>query len=105
MKKIFINPSLLVSFSALFVSSLAFAEEAVAHGGGTNLGPLAAAIAIGLSTMGAASGQGRAAGKALEGLARNPDSSKVVFVPLLLTFAFIEFLALLGFVIAFFVKG
>ena len=36
---------------------------------------LAAALAIGLSALGGAIGQGRAAGSALEGIARNPQAS------------------------------
>ena len=73
--------------------------------GGTNLGPLAAAIAIGLGAFGAATGQGRAASSALEGISRNPTAKGEVFAPLLLSLVFMEFQALLCFAIAFMVKG
>lgn len=87
------------------MSSVAFAEghEAVASAV-TNLGPIAAAIAIGLGAFGAASAQGRAASAALEGVARNPAAKAEVFTPMILSLVFMELQALLCFVIAFMVK-
>ena len=63
---------------------------------------LAAGLAIGLGAAGAATAQGKAASAALEGLARNPSSKDVVFTPYILAIVFIEFQALLSFVIAWF---
>lgn len=89
---------------ALLAGGSAFAEgaEAVAATGGANgLVAIGSALAIGMAAIGASTGQGKAAGSALEGIARNPGSKDAVFVPLLLSLAFIEFPALLGFLIAF----
>lgn len=86
----------------LLISGVAFAEgdagSAVSAGGLVAIG---SGLAMGLAAIGASGGQGRAAGSALEGIARNPGSRDAVFVPLLLSLAFIELSALLGFVVAF----
>lgn len=84
----------------LFLSSMAFAQEAVA-GGANGWVAIGAALAIGLAAFGATAGQGRAASAALEGLARNPQAKDALFLPLILGLVFMEFQALLGFVIAF----
>ena len=88
-------------------SSLAFAEEAAAGASGSNGGliALAASIAVGLGTFGAASAQGRTAASAVEGIARNPNSRGDVFTPFLLGLAFMEFQAIMGFLIAFLLLG
>jgi F-type H+-transporting ATPase subunit c len=62
---------------------------------------LAAALAIGLSALGGALGQGRAAGSALEGIARNPAASGKIFVPMIVALALIESLVIYGLLIAF----
>ena len=62
---------------------------------------LAAALAIGLSALGGALGQGRAAGAALEGIARNPQASGKIFVPMIVGLALIESLVIYGLLIAF----
>jgi F-type H+-transporting ATPase subunit c len=93
--------SLLSAVAMMAVSGVAFADEASASGGSAGLIAIGSALAIGLAAIGATSGQGRAAGSALEGIARNPGSRDQVFVPLLLSLAFIEFPALLGFLVAF----
>lgn len=91
--------------AAMLVSGAAFAEGAeatgVMAGQGAGLVAIGSALAMGLAAIGATGGQGKAAGAALEGIARNPGSKDAVFVPLLLSLAFIEFPALLGFLIAF----
>jgi|JI7StandDraft_1071085.scaffolds.fasta_scaffold678198_1 F-type H+-transporting ATPase subunit c len=81
----------------LGVSSVAMASEGGSDVGLTKIG---AALAIGMGAFGAASAQGRAASAALEGIARNPASRGDVFVPLILSLVFMEFQALLCFVIA-----
>lgn len=86
----------------LAVSGVALAEGAEASSmGGAGLVAIGSALAVGLGAIGASGGQGRAAGPALEGIARNPGSKDAVFVPLLLSLAFMEFPALLSFLIAF----
>ncbi|MGB5415723.1 MAG: ATP synthase F0 subunit C, partial [Polyangiales bacterium] len=51
--------------------------------------------------FGCGMGQGRAAAAALEGIARNPNASGKILVPLILGLALIESLAIYALVIAF----
>lgn len=86
----------------MVVSGSAFAQGGEASSvNSTGLVAIGSALAVGLGAIAAAGGQGRAAGPALEGIARNPGSKDAVFVPLLLSLAFMEFPALLSFLIAF----
>ncbi len=62
---------------------------------------LGAALAIGLSALGGGIGQGHAAGSALEGIARNPQASGKIFVPMIVGLALIESLVIYGLLIAF----
>lgn len=66
---------------------------------------IAAALAIGLTGLGGALGQGRAAGAALEGIARNPSASGKIFVPMIVGLALIESLVIYGLLIAFQLSG
>lgn len=99
MKNNFLNS--VVILGGVLSSSWAFASDEAATGSPLGLAKLGAAIAIGLGTFGAASAQGKAASAALEGIARNPMSRGDVFVPLIIALAFMEFQALLSFMIAF----
>ena len=92
----------IAGLSLIATSTPLIAESGEAY---VKLGPVAAAIAIGLGAFGAASAQGRAATAALEGIARNPSSRSEVFTPLILSLVFMELQALLCFVIAFLVMG
>jgi F-type H+-transporting ATPase subunit c len=93
--------NLLAVVSGLVVSGAAMAEGAEgAVAGGHGLVAVGSALAIGLAAIGASGGQGKAAGAALEGIARNPGSKDAVFVPMLISLAFIELPALLGFLVA-----
>ena len=99
-----------VIFLGMFVSAIAFAqgEEQVASAGislGEGLLAIGAGLAIGIGAFGAATGQGRATAAVLEGVARNPSAGKSVFTNFLLGLAFMEFQALLGFVIAILIYG
>lgn len=100
MKNLFVKAAM--ALSGLFLSSLAFAQEATGGlvAGNASLVPIGAAIAIGLAAFGAASAQGRTASAALDGLARNPNAKDALFQPFILGLVFMEFQALLGFVIA-----
>ena len=62
---------------------------------------IGAALAIALSTIGPAIGQGMAASKALEGMARQPEASGNLRTSMILSFAFMESLAIYGLLIAF----
>lgn len=81
----------------------AFAQEAAATAQNPNAGLIAIAIAIGIgvAALGGAFGQSRAAAAALEGIARNPNASDKVFVPMILGMAFIESLVLFTWVLMF----
>jgi F-type H+-transporting ATPase subunit c len=86
----------------VLVSGVALAEgDAAAASSSNGLVAIGSALAMGLAAIGASGGQGRTAGSALEGIARNPGSRPAVFGALLLSLAFIELSALLGFVIGF----
>jgi F-type H+-transporting ATPase subunit c len=91
-----------VAILTMLVSTPAFAQavEAARLDRDKWLG-LAAALAIGLSAFGGALGQGRAAGSALEGIARNPQASGKIFVPMIVGLALIESLVIYGLLIAF----
>lgn len=89
-----------VILSGLFLSSLAFAQDAAGASAANQWVPIGAAIAIGLAAFGAASAQGRTTSAALEGIARNPSAKDALFQPFILGLVFMEFQALLGFVIA-----
>lgn len=86
----------------VLASTAALAEGAEAASSGSNgLVAIGSSLAVGLAAFGAATGQGKASSSALEGIARNPGSRDQVFMPMILSLAFMEFQALLGFLIAF----
>jgi len=95
----------LVSFAApLALTATAFAQDAAdAEGQAIAIAgrALAAGLAIGIAAFGCGLAQGRAAAAALEGIARNPNASGKIFVPLILGLALIESLAIYALVIAF----
>ena len=66
---------------------------------------IGAALAVGFATFGAATGQSRASTAVLEGIARNPGAKDQLFQPFIIGLVFMEFQALLGFVIAFMWTG
>lgn len=66
---------------------------------------IGAAIAIGLAALGGGLGQGRAAAAALDGIARNPQASGKIFVPMIVALALIESLVIYGLLIAFNLAG
>ena len=53
-----------------------------------------------IAAFGAALGQGRVGAAAMESIGRNPNAADKLFLPLVLTLALLEALALYGFVIA-----
>ena len=61
---------------------------------------LAAALAVGLAAIGPGIGQGTAAGKAVEGIARQPEAEVEIRGTLLLSLAFMEALTIYGLVVA-----
>jgi len=98
-----------MSFAAVFLLPvLAFAQDDHAGSNTFDVRAWAAAgagVAIGFAVLGGGIGQGLAAGKALEGISRNPGASARIQTPMILGLALIESLVLLAFVIAFFLQG
>lgn len=69
-----------------------------------NLAPLAKALAIGLTGIGATFGIGMIGSKAMESIGRNPEAVGKILVPMLIASAFAEAIAIYGLVIAFSIK-
>jgi F-type H+-transporting ATPase subunit c len=80
--------------SAAAVDSQAKAAIAIASG-----------VAVAIAAFGAALGQGRVGAAAMESIGRNPNAADRLFLPLVLTLALLEALALYGFVIAIILNG
>ena len=66
---------------------------------------IATALAIALSTLGPGLGQGIAASKAMEAIARQPEASGDIRTSLILALAFMEALTIYGLLIAFMILG
>lgn len=104
---------LIAVLSGLFVSlvssriALAAAEGAAAAGDSPARVAIAisAGIAVAIAGFGAALGQGRVGAAAMESIGRNPNAADRLFLPLVLTLALLEALALYGFVIAILLQG
>lgn len=63
--------------------------------------PLAKAIAIGVGALGPGIGVGLIGAKAVEAIGRNPEAAGKVFVPMLLSLAFAEAIAIYALVVSF----
>jgi F-type H+-transporting ATPase subunit c len=87
------------------VPGLALAAEGEGGAGSFGLYALAAGLAVGLPTFGAALGQGRATAAAMESIGRNPNSADRIFTPMIIGLALMEALGLYGLVIAFMLQG
>ena len=61
---------------------------------------IAAALAVGLASIGPGIGQGSAASSAVEGIARQPEAEGKIRGTLLLSLAFMESLTIYGLVVA-----
>jgi F-type H+-transporting ATPase subunit c len=87
--------------------ALAAAEGATAGGDGQVKAAvaIAAGVAVAIAAFGAALGQGRVGAAAMESIGRNPNAAEKLFLPLVLTLALLEALALYGFVIAILLQG
>jgi len=72
---------------------------------GAGLVAIAAALAICISTIAPGLAQGIAAGKALEGMARQPEAAGEIRTSMILALAFMEALAIYGLLIAFMLLG
>ena len=91
-----------LAFIALMASP-AFAQAAGA--GDNGYIALAAGLAIGIAALGGTLGQSKIGSSAMEGLARNPQASNTMFVPMILGLVFIESLVIFSWVMAFMLQG
>ncbi|MGM9526548.1 MAG: ATP synthase F0 subunit C [Peptococcaceae bacterium] len=66
---------------------------------------LAAALAVAIATIGPGIGQGIAASKAMEAIARQPEATGDIRTSLILSLAFMEALTIYGLLIAFMILG
>lgn len=66
---------------------------------------IAAALAIAIATIGPGLGQGMAASKAMESIARQPEAAGDIRTSLILSMAFMEALTIYGLLIAFMIVG
>jgi len=96
-------------FISLTGSGVALAAaEGAAAGGDSQVKvavAIAAAVAVAIAGFGAALGQGRVGAAAMASIGRNPNAADKLFLPLVLTLALLEALALYGFVIAIILTG
>lgn len=97
----------LVSFlTPLAIATTAFAQDAASNEfTARSWGLIAAGLGIALAAFGGALGQGRAAAAALDGIARNPNASGKLFVPMILGLALIESLVIYALIISFQIVG
>jgi len=99
----------LAFFAALCMSLMATGVAMAADVAGTDSKSAAIAISAGLavaiSAFRAALGQGRVAASAMQSIGRKPNAADRIFLPLVLTLALLEALALYGFVIAILLQG
>ncbi|HSA33530.1 MAG TPA: hypothetical protein P5077_07385 [bacterium] len=114
MKRIFFLLSSLWGSAALFATEVTTVtvengldKGLIGLGEGFDKGMIAlsAGLAIGIAAIGGALGQGRAAAAAMEGTARNPESSKRLFILLILSLALIESLVIYALVVSFSLIG
>ena len=87
---------------------LAYAEgmgSAAEDTGGGGLYALAAGLAIAIAAFGGALGQSRVGAAAMEGIARNPQSQKIMFIPMIIVLALIESFVIFSFAIAMIIAG
>lgn len=81
------------------------AIQAAESSGGSGLYALAAGLAIAIAAFGGALGQGRVGAAAMEGIARNPQSQKIMFIPMIIVLALIESFVIFSFAIAMIIAG
>lgn len=104
-KEFFMKKIMLFS-SVLFASIPALANEAVAAASTSNsMYAISAAIAIGFAAFGGTFAQGKIGASAMEGIARNPEAQKSMFVPMIISLVLIESLVIYALVVAFQLVG
>jgi F-type H+-transporting ATPase subunit c len=101
MKKI----SLMVATMFMALPAFADATPGAAVGSSVGLAALGVGLMMGLAVLGGASGQGKAAAAALDGLARNPAAQAKLQTMLIISLALMESLVLFAFLIGFILQG
>jgi F-type H+-transporting ATPase subunit c len=86
-------------------AAMAAAEAAAGDSNRAVAIAISAGLAVAIASVGAAFGQGRVGAAAMESIGRNPNAADRLFLPLVLTLALLEALALYGFVIAILLQG
>ena len=94
MKRLFFT-----TFATLLAAVPAFAQGAAASGD-YGLYAIGAGIALGLAVIGGGLGQGKIGAAAMDGIARNPQASGSLFVPMIIALVFVETLILFTWVVA-----
>ena len=86
----------------MLIAPAAFAQGAAPEKGAINPSYLAiaAGFGMGIAALGGALGQGKIAGAACEGMARNPGAAGAVRAAMILGLVFVETLSLFTFVVA-----
>lgn len=92
---------LLAVIAVSILAPAAFAQGGATAEPATNWVALAAGFSMAIASAGGAIGQGMAAGRACEGLARNPGAEAAIRFALILGLVFIESMALYTFAIIF----
>jgi F-type H+-transporting ATPase subunit c len=97
MKKI--TAIMLLVFGLMLVASAAFAAEAASSPDTAKMSfyasvALASAIGIGIAALGTGIGMGMGIGRAVEGIARNPEASGKIMTTMIVGLALIESLAI-----------
>ena len=106
MKKFSTTLSAMVAMFLLSGAAFAADGDAAAAGDlGRGFVALAAGLAVGLAAMGCGLAQGRLAGEALSGMARNPSASGDIRTSMMIALAFPESLVLFCFAVAFLIQG
>lgn len=92
--------------TTLVASAPAWAQEAAASGFGNQaLYAIGGGLILGLAALGGTLGQGKIGSSAMEGIARNPQAGKEMFTPMIISFALVESLVVLSWLMVFFFYG
>ncbi len=100
MKKAIITTMLLLGSIPALAEEVAQATAEAATGSG-GLRFIAIGFAVGIAALGGALGQGKIGASAMDGIARNPQAYKEMFIPMILGLVFIESLVIYALVLAF----
>ena len=98
----------LIAAFTFLISMPAFAEDMAAQAAadnGSGLALIGAGLAIGIAALGGGIGQGLIGKSAMDGISRNPQAAKPMFVPMILGLVLIESLVIYAFVISFLMQG